>query len=203
MPSRFSHFLLLALGVTLAGSALAETSEEKPAREARVKAPLAEHAHRTATESDAKAEVTPAVAIPPASTATPATTPGDGTAPKPAPEEVTTLPSMEVRNSRITEIDLQIRKLEKDIAREQKKAKSTDLDKGLNDGKATRKFSLFGGKSSEQRESVAAERVSLMEAERDILEVMKQNKTPAELALLQKQIDDLRAVRRNLDIELR
>jgi len=32
---------------------------------------------------------------------------------------------------------------------------------------------------------------------------MKQNKTPAELALLQKQIDDLRAVRRNLDIELR
>lgn len=203
MPSRFSRFLLLALGLTLAGSVLAETAEEKAAREERVKARLAEHAHRKATQAAAKAEVDPAVAIPPAPTATPATTPADGTAPKPAPEEVTTLPSMEVRNSRITELDLQIRKLEKDIAREQKKAKSTDLDKGLNDGKAARKFSLFGGKSSEQRESVAAERVSLMEAERDILEVMKQNKTPAELALLQKQIDDLRAVRRNLDLELR
>ena len=203
MPSRFSRFLLLALGLTLAGSVLAETAEEKAAREERVKARLAEHAHRKATQAAAKAEVDPAVAIPLAPTATPATTPADGTAPKPAPEEVTTLPSMEVRNSRITELDLQIRKLEKDIAREQKKAKSTDLDKGLNDGKAARKFSLFGGKSSEQRESVAAERVSLMEAERDILEVMKQNKTPAELALLQKQIDDLRAVRRNLDLELR
>lgn len=203
MPFRFSRFLLLALGLTLAGSVLAETAEEKAAREERVKARLAEHAHRKATQAAAKAEVDPAVAIPLAPTATPATTPADGTAPKPAPEEVTTLPSMEVRNSRITELDLQIRKLEKDIAREQKKAKSTDLDKGLNDGKAARKFSLFGGKSSEQRESVAAERVSLMEAERDILEVMKQNKTPAELALLQKQIDDLRAVRRNLDIELR
>ena len=108
-----------------------------------------------------------------------------------------------MRNSRITELDLQIRKLEKDIAREQKKMKSSDLDQSLNDAKSTRKFSLFGGKSTEQRESVAAERVSLMEAERDILEAMKQNKTPAELALLQKQIDDLRTVRRNLDTELR
>ena len=79
----------------------------------------------------------------------------------------------------------------------------SDLDQSLNDAKAAKKFSLFGGKTTEQRESVAAERVSLMEAERDILEAMKQNKTPAELALLQKQIDDLRTVRRNLDTELR
>ncbi|MBK8859048.1 MAG: hypothetical protein IPN11_15615 [Opitutaceae bacterium] len=110
---------------------------------------------------------------------------------------------MEVRNSRITEIDLQIRKLEKDIARERKKMKSSDLDVSLNDAKTTKKFSLFGGKSTEQRESVAAERVQLMEAERDIMEAMKLPKTKAELALLQKQIDDLRMVRRDLDLATR
>lgn len=201
MPSRFHRFLLLALGVCLAGTVLAETAEEKAAREERVKARLAEHAHRKATQAAAKAEVAPAVAIPPATAASPATTPADGAVA--APEEVTTLPSMEVRNSRITELDLQIRKLEKDITRERKKMKSSDLDQSLNDAKAAKKFSLFGGKTTEQRESVAAERVSLMEAERDILEAMKQNKTRAELALLQKQIDDLRTVRRNLDTELR
>jgi len=202
MPSRFSRFLLLALGVTLAASALAESAEEKAAREERVKARLAEHAHRKATQAAAKAEVAPAVAIPPASATNVATTPADGAAAK-AAEDVTTLPSMEVRNSRITELDLQIRKLEKDITRERKKMKSSDLDQSLNDSKAAKKFSLFGGKTTEQRESVAAERVSLMEAERDILEAMKLNKTRAELALLQKQIDDLRTVRRNLDTELR
>ncbi len=202
MPSRFSRFLLLALGVTLAASALAESAEEKAAREERVKARLAEHAHRKATQAAAKAEVAPAVAIPPASATNVATTPADGAAAK-AAEDVTTLPSMEVRNSRITELDLQIRKLEKDITRERKKMKSSDLDQSLNDAKAAKKFSLFGGKTTEQRESVAAERVSLMEAERDILEAMKLNKTRAELALLQKQIDDLRTVRRNLDTELR
>lgn len=203
MPSRFLRFLLLALGVTLAGSLLAETAEEKAIREERVKARLAEHAHRKATQAATKAEVAPAVAIPPATPAAPATTPAEGAAAKPTPDEVTTLPSMEVRNSRITELDLQIRKLEKDITRERKKLKSSDLDQSLNDATTTRKFSLFGGKSTEQRESVAAERVTLMEAERDILEAMKLNKTPAELALLQKQIDDLRVVRRNLDTELR
>ncbi len=202
MPSRFPRFLLLTLGVTLAGAVLAETTEEKAAREERVKARLAEHAHRRATQAAAKAEVAPAVAIPPATPTAPATTPAEGAAAKP-PEEVTTLPKMEVRNSRITELDLQLRKLEKDISREQKKMKSSDLDQSLNDAKSAKKFSLFGGKSTEQRESVAAERVSLMEAERDILEAMRQNKTPAELALLQKQVDDLRTVRRNLDTELR
>jgi len=203
MSSRFSRFLLLSLGVTLAGSVLGETAEEKAAHEERVRARLAEHAHRKATQAAAKAEAIPAAKVPPAAAGAPATTPADGAAPAAKPEEVTTLPSIEVRNSRVTELDLQIRKLEKDIAREQKKMKSSDLDQSLNDAKSSRKFALFGGKSTEQRESVAAERVSLMEAERDILEAMKLNKTAAELALLQKQIDDLRTVRRNLDLELR
>jgi len=196
---KFTTFRLLLIGLCLTAAAAnaadpVESEAEKAAREARVKARLAEHAHRKATQAASKAEATPLA---------PAAAPEPGAAAVKSPEEVTTLPSMEVRNSRITEIDLQIRKLEKDITRERKKMKSTDLDVSLNDAKTSKKFSLFGGKSTEQRESVAAERVQLMEAERDILEAMKLPKTKAELALLQKQIDDLRAVRRDLDLATR
>jgi hypothetical protein len=199
MKSTLLRLLLIGLCLAAAAHAAdpAETDADKAAREARVKARLAEHAHRKATQAANKAEAAP---IAPAAPAEPGTV---APAPAKAPEEITTLPSMEVRNSRITEIDLQIRKLEKDIARERKKMKSSDLDVSLNDAKTAKKFSLFGGKSTEQRESVAAERVQLMEAERDILEAMKLPKTKAELALLQKQIDDLRAVRRDLDLATR
>jgi hypothetical protein len=113
------------------------------------------------------------------------------------------LPGIEVRGTRITEIDIKIRKLEKEIAREKKKTKSSDLDKSLNDPALTKSFSLFGGKSTEQRESVAAERVSLMEGERDLLEAMKTARTKAEVDLLQKKVDDLKAMRRDLDQALR
>jgi hypothetical protein len=199
MKSTLLRLLLIGLCLAAAAHAAdpAETDADKAAREARVKARLAEHAHRKATQAANKAEAAP---IAPAASAEPGTV---APAPAKASEEITTLPSMEVRNSRITEIDLQIRKLEKDITRERKKMKSSDLDVSLNDAKTAKKFSLFGGKSTEQRESVAAERVQLMEAERDILEAMKLPKTKAELALLQKQIDDLRAVRRDLDLATR
>lgn len=180
---------LLLLGVCLTAAAQKqETDAEKAAREEKVKIRLAEHAHRKATQAAAVAETGPTSAVTPAV--------GDA-------ESITTLPSMEVRQSRITALDLQIRKLEKDITRERKKMKSSDLDASLNDAKATRRFSLFGGKSTEQRESVASERVQLMESERDILEAMKLPKTRAELAMLQKQVDDLRIVRRELDLALR
>jgi len=201
MKSTFLRLLLVGLCVTAIAAYAADTPEtdaDKTAREARVKARLAEHAHRKATQAANKAEIAPAA--PATATEGGAVTPAPA---KPAPEDVTTLPSMEVRNSRITELDLQIRKLEKDITRERKKMKSSDLDVSLNDAKTSKKFSLFGGKSTEQRESVAAERVQLMEAERDILEAMKLPKTKAELALLQKQIDDLRIVRRDLDLATR
>ncbi|MEY3774073.1 MAG: hypothetical protein RLZZ129_853, partial [Verrucomicrobiota bacterium] len=69
--------------------------------------------------------------------------------------------------------------------------------------KASRIMSVFGGKSAEQRSSVAAERVYLMEQERDILELMKLPMTAAKLSELEGQVAALRTVRRNLDIELR
>jgi hypothetical protein len=81
--------------------------------------------------------------------------------------------------------------------------KSSDTDKALNSDKASRAMALFGGKSTSQRESVAAERVNLMESERDLLELMKLPATKEELKLLEQQVDSLRTVRRNLDEALR
>ncbi len=160
-----------------------KTTAERAATEARVRALLAQRALEKTTQSTAPAVIAPAAAITAA----------------PAAEAVTTLPGLEVKGARITEIDIQIRKLEKDIAREKKKMKSSDLDKSLNDPALAKSVSLFGGKSTEQRESVAADRVNLMEAERDILEAMKQARTKADVAMYQQKIDDLKELRRNLD----
>lgn len=157
------------------------TAAEKAALEARVRARLAQRALEKTTEPNLPATIAPAAAV------------------TPAPESVTTLPGVEVKGQRITEIDVKIRKLNKEIAREQKKLKSTDLDKSLNDPALAKSLSLFGGKSTEQRQSVAADRVNLMEAERDLLENMKQARTQAEIDLLQQKINDLRDLRRNLD----
>lgn len=158
------------------------TAAEKAALEARIRARLAQRALEKTTEPNLPVQIAPAAAVSPA----------------PA-EAVTTLPGVEVKGHRITEIDIKIRKLEKDIAREKKKIKSTDLDKSLNDPALTKSLSIFGGKSTEQRESVSADRVNLMEAERDLLENMKQARTQAEVDMLQQKINDLRELRRNLD----
>lgn len=194
MKLLFVYLMACGVGLSVAATPTADTDAEKAARDEKVKATLAEHARRNATRGSSRAEVTEEAATPAVAEAK---TPEDS-----AQENVTTLPSMEVRNSRITELDLQIRKLDKQLERERKKTKSSDLDVSLNDAKAARKFSLFGGKSTEQRESVAAERVQLMEAEREILEAMKLPKSREELALLQKQVNDLQKVRRDLDLAL-
>lgn len=157
------------------------TAAEKAALEARIRARLAQRALEKTTEPNLPAKIAPAAAV------------------TPAPEAVTTLPGVEVKGQRITEIDVRIRKLNKEIAREQKKLKSTDLDKSLNDPALAKSLSLFGGKSTEQRESVAADRVNLMEAERDLLEAMKASRTQADVDVLQQKINELRDLRRNLD----
>lgn len=121
----------------------------------------------------------------------------------PAEEEVITLPKVEVTRSRIRQIDVEIRRLEKAIKRERKQLTSSNLDKALNDPAVAKAAALFGGKSTIQRESVAAERVYLMEAERDLLEKQKVPMTKTELELVQKQVEQLRTRRRELDLTLR
>ena len=113
--------------------------------------------------------------------------------------EVLALPKMEVTAQRVKKIDKQIKRLDKLIAREEKKVKSSDLDKALNHDKLVRAAAIFGGNTSDHLSAIAATRVALLENERDVLEAMKRPTTLAELAMMEKEIEQLRETRRNLD----
>ncbi len=116
-----------------------------------------------------------------------------------APPEVLTLPKVEVTAGRIHELDVAIKKLDKLIAREKAKVKSTELDKALNNPKLTNAAAIFGGNSASHLAAVAATRVNLMENERMVLESMKLPRTLEQLAGLEAELDQLRTTRRNLD----
>lgn len=113
--------------------------------------------------------------------------------------EVLELPKIEVTAARVKELDHEIKKLDKLIAREKKNIKATDLDKALNNAKIANAAALFGGNSSEHLEAVAATRVNYMEMEREILNDMRQPRTLDELAMLEKELDRIRTMQRELD----
>ena len=120
-----------------------------------------------------------------------------------ATEKPTVLPKVEVKKSRITELDQKLAKQEQEIARERKNLKPSEVDSALNDAKIARPLSIFGGESTQFRQHVASERVELMEAEKDLIEAIAHAKTKAEKQELQKQLDELKAVRRELEKSLR
>lgn len=223
MNARLAAVLLIS--AALAGALRA--AEEAPAPEApapsmkeRLKARIAEDAKKvppgrpapsastaasspvSAKSSGAGSPTDPAKAETPAPPAAPvaaASTPPSG----PARETPTVLPKVEVKKERITVLDQKIAEQELAIARERKNVKASEVDLALNDSKIAKPMSIFGGESSQFRQRVASERVQLMEAERDILEAMKRARTKEEKAELQKQLDELRAVRRDLEKSLR
>jgi len=116
-----------------------------------------------------------------------------------APAEVLELPKIQVTAQRIKSIDKEIKRLDKMIAREKAKVKSSELDRTLNNEKLTHAAAIFGGNSSDHLSAVAATRVALLENERDVMEAMKRPTTLDELAMMEKEIDQLRETRRNLD----
>lgn len=120
------------------------------------------------------------------------------TAPLP-PEPTVELPTIQVTKHRVHEIDVTLTKLDKLIAREKKKVKSTELDKALNNPKLARSAAIFGGNSAKHLSAVAASRVSLLETERAVLEAMKRPATLQGLAMLEAELEQLRTTRRNLD----
>lgn len=213
---------LLALALPL--FAAEEEAPKSSAREA-LRARIAEDAKKTKPAKAAPATTGPLAPAAAASTATPAaetstksemattapvaitapTTPATPTKGKSDPKkgEATVLPKMEVRKDRITELDRKLAEQEREIAREKKNIKSSEVDTALNDSKIAKPLSIFGGDSSQFRSGVAAERVELMEAEKDIIEAIAQAKTKDEKAALQKQLDELKAMRRQLDKSMR
>lgn len=214
MNTRFAT-LVLAFVCLAAGGLAADKSEPKQASPEEIKARLAEHARKKAAEAEAaraaaakKETDTAAVAAPVATgaDAKPAA-PADAKDPKAAAdtkqEAPTVLPKVEVKKGKITELDRQLEKQNQEIAREKKNAKPTPLDDTLNGSKVSKVFALFGGQSSDDRANVAKERVAMMEEERDLIEAIAQAQTKEEKAELQKTLDDMRAMRRELEQSLR
>lgn len=109
------------------------------------------------------------------------------------------LPKLAVTAQRAKEIDRELKRVDKMIARERKKIKSTDLDKALNNEKLSRAAAIFGGNSAEHLSAVAASRVMLLEQERMVLEAMKRPATLDERKMMAAEIEQLRLTRRNLD----
>ena len=220
MIRRFARFAFVVSLLTLGTRAAEEDAPKSSAREA-LKARIAEDAKKAeakkksapatvsttetpAPTTEAAAKATPATAQPGASTpAAQAPSPTKDSAAKTKQEPATVLPKVEVKKGRITELDHQLAKQEQDIEREKKNLKSSELDTALNDAKVAKPMAIFGGDSTQYRKHVASERVELMEAEKDILEAMARTKSKEEKAKLQKQLDEIRAMRRELDKTLR
>jgi len=117
--------------------------------------------------------------------------------------ETVKMPVFEVSASRLREIDVTIKKLEKQISREQKQLEKTPLDETLNNEKVAKAAALFGGKSTVQRASVAAVRLDSMQKELQLLETLRTPLTKADRALIEQLVEDQRAYRRSLDEALR
>lgn len=168
---------------------------------------------RARIAEDAKKKPAPAAATTEkSSTAPTAPTPaGPEKQPEPAKASIasakqqpaTVLPKVEVKKGRITVLDQMLAKQDEDIAREKKNLKSSEVDLALNDSKIAKPLAIFGGDSAQFRKRVASERVELMEAEKDVMEAMARARTKKEKDELQKQLDELRAMRRELDKSLR
>jgi hypothetical protein len=126
-------------------------------------------------------------------------TPAQGETKPAAPAEVLTLPKIEVTAQRIKKIDKEIKRIDKLIERETSKMKSSDLDRAINNDKLARAAAVFGGNSADHLSAVAATRLALLENERDVLEAMKRPATLEELTMMEKEIEQLRVNRRNLD----
>lgn len=208
----------LAFPAAAAEKSESESPEKKQATEAEIKARLAEHAARRKAAADevAKAEekenqpsdtgapviTDKSAAAPTAATPAPAANGETATATS-EPNPATVLPEVRIRKDRITELDQQLAKQNKEIAREKQNTKPTALDETLNSPKLSKAFSLFGGQSSEDRSSIAQERVAMMEEEKEIMEAISQAETKEEKEQLQKVLDSMRLMRRELEQSLR
>jgi hypothetical protein len=185
---------------------IAEDAKKKAAAPAPRPSAISTNTAQPAPSAPAPAAVTSAATAPlkEEATAQPVPAPATAAAKSPAAKEAATvLPKVEVKKERITVLDFEIAKQEEAIARERKNLKTTEADLALNDIKIAKPLAIFGGESAQFRKRVAAERVELMEAEKDILEAMKRARTREEKAALQKQLDELRTARRELDKTLR
>ena len=219
----------LLVSTALFAASLAIAADDPPAKpdpnaKETMKELMLEDAKRKAAEAAAKSPAAAGAEKPdkdsklaPAAPAAPAPPPAPAPTEKPADKPLTpaaanaqaatqpasVLPKVEVKKARITVLDMQLQEQGKEIAREQKLTKPTELDKALNDSKVSKTLSILGGQSADYRANIAKERVSIMQEESDLLEAIAHAKTKEEKAAFQKDLDELRAYRRDLEQSLR
>jgi hypothetical protein len=192
------RFRLITVSLFVAVSGL-RAAEEEAAPKTKMREVLRARMAEDAKKQTA-APVAPKAAKEEKPATAPATAPAKETVTKAAPQPpATVLPKVEVKRDRITVLDQKLAKQEEDIAREKKNTQPSEVDLALNDSKIAKPLSIFGGESAQFRKRVASERVELMEAEKDIIEAIARAKTKKEKEELQKQLDELRAVRRELE----
>jgi hypothetical protein len=218
----------LLVSAALFAASLALAADDPPAKpdpneKETMKALMLEDAKRKAAEAAAKSPAAGAAEKPDKDSKLAPAAPPDPVPPSPAPAEkpadksptaaaanaqaaaqpASVLPKVEVKKARITVLDMQLQEQEKEIAREKKLSKPTELDKALNDPKVSKSLSILGGESADYRANLAKERVSMLQDESDLLEAIAHAKTKEEKAALQKDLDELRAYRRDLEQSLR
>ncbi len=209
--------LLVSLGLFAGSFAFAaEETGAKPEPKETMKALMLEDAKRkaaaaakspapaTPAKPDKESKLMPAAPVEPsaaAPVAKPVERKSDATAAnaKAAAQPAAVLPKVEVTKSRITVLDVQLAEKQKEIAREEKLAKPTQLDKALNGSEISKKLSMLGGQSADYRAGNASERVRILKEEGDLLEAIAHTKDKKEKAELQKELDELRAYRRDLE----
>ncbi len=173
--------------------------------EAAIRERLAEHTLEKTAKTTPTTHAAPAAA---ATTATAAGTAGTTATATPtsgptSDQATLLLPRVEVNKSRITEVMIKEHEKDLEIAREKKNTTPTALDSALNDSDVSHKLAILGGSSSDDRARVAQERVSLLEAEKDLLDEIARAPTKEEREDLQKQLNDLKTMRRELEREPR
>ena len=196
----------LVLAAWAAGDAdsksnLSDAIKAQAARDAKQGGPKTSGPSKSPSAAEA-ANPSPASApdAPAAKQSTPVTTAEAAKANEDAP---TVLPPVEVQKRKLSEFERDIRVQEGDIIREKKNTVPTEVDKALNSSKVSRFLSIFGGQSGEYRAGVASERVRMMEDEKEIIEAINQATTREEKRNLQKHLDDLRKMRRELEKSLK
>jgi hypothetical protein len=209
----------------LFAASLAHAADEPPAKSEStetMKSLMLEDAKRKAAEAAAKTPASTAPAAKPEQNSESASaSPPESPSPVPAEkaeaktaataaanaraaaEPASVLSKVEVKKPRITVLDVQLQEQEKAIAREEKNTKPTELDKALNNSKVANALSFLGGQSADFRANLAQERVGLMQQESDLIEAIAHANTKEERAELQKQLDELRSYRRDLEKSLR
>jgi hypothetical protein len=197
---------LLCLIVLVQAAQAEEKAPKKQATEEEIRARLADHARKKPDEpvkSKAPAAAKPAPTLSPTAAPVAVNEVKPTTAGTVAPTAPEVLPKVEVRKERITELDRQVDQQNREIAREKKNTKPTPLDETLNGSKVSGALALFGGQSSSDRSAIAQERVSMMEEERDMIEAIAQATTKEEKEQLQKTLNSMKEMRRELERSLR